>query len=127
MNTNNNFVIKGHQGDVQFVSVQDLPTTSKKIEKQPVALGEHSGHQHVITGDYDLYQEENFLYADIKEGGAILQHIHESNFKNFDTQEVISKADHHPITKSLKPNTIYKIGIHKKYNPFLKVWEQVID
>lgn len=113
-----------HQGDVQMIT-SELPKNAKLIEKKPVALGGHSGHQHVITGEYDLYEVDGVMFAKILDGGAILQHIHKSNFTTFKEGEVITKADHKHI--HLKPNTTYKIGIHKKYNPFAKVWEKVID
>jgi len=119
--------IKGHQGDVQFVSLSEIPKSAKEISKKPVALGEHSGHQHVITGDYKMYQDQDFIYADIQKGGAVLQHIHESNFTSFDTKKIIEEADHKPITEILTPNTKFIFGIHRKYDPFLKIWERVAD
>lgn len=121
-------IIKGHQGDVQFKSVIKIPSAAKRIEKKPIALGEHSGHQHVLTGDYELFEDnEGNIFAAIGGDGATLQHLHESRFKGYDKKEVLEKADHKAIVESLKPNTNYRFGIHKKYNPFAKVWEQVND
>jgi hypothetical protein len=121
-------IIKGHQGDVQFKSVDKIPSTATKIEKKPIALGEHSGHQHVITGDYELFEDkEGNIFAAIGNDGATLQHIHESKFKGFDKKEIVEIADHKPIVEALKPNTSYKFCIHKKFNPFAKVWEKVGD
>ena len=113
-----------HQGDVQMIT-SELPKNAKQIEKKPVALGEKSGHQHVITGEYELFEHEGNMYAKVMTGGAILQHIHKSKFTNFQEGEILEKADHKHII--LKPNTTYKIGIHKKYNPFQKVWDKVED
>jgi hypothetical protein len=120
--------IKFHQGDVQGMSIGKIPAGATKISKKPIALGEHSGHQHVITGDYELFEDkEGNIFAAIGSDGATLQHIHESRFKGFDKKDIIEIADHKPIVEALKPNTNYRFGIHKKYNPFAKVWEQVND
>src|ERR1700677_1188054 len=101
-------VIKGHQGDVQFKSVDKIPSTATKINKKPIALGEHSGHQHVITGDYELFEDkEGNIFAAIGSDGATLQHIHESKFTGFDKKEIIEKADHKPIVEALQPYTKY--------------------
>lgn len=116
---------KGHQGDVQFASTL-LPKGLKKIERKPIAYGEHSGHLHVITGDYEMLEDDKgTLYVSVGNAGAVLRHIHESQFKGYDSKEIMPKADHKPIT--LIPNTNYIFGIHKRYNPFSKVWEKVID
>ena len=116
---------KLHQGDVQSIS-HELPLTAKVITKRPIALGEKSGHQHIVTGDYEMLEDtESNIYVKVGINGAILQHIHESQFIGYDTQELLNKADHGVI--KLKPSTTYLFGIHKKFNPFAKVWEKVID
>lgn len=113
------------QGDVQAMKVTTIPEWAKLIAKKAIALGEKSGHQHTITGDYDMYKDDKFMYIDVKDAGALLQHIHESNFGGFDSMEVKSRADHK--IDILEPNTIYKFGIHKKYNPYTKFWEKSRD
>jgi hypothetical protein len=115
---------QGHQGDVQFKSVS-LPKGAKKVEHKPLALGEHSGHLHAVTGDVELYEFEGRTFAKVGGDGAFLQHVHDSIFKNrYGLKKPIEKADHKPI--KLNPG-VYEFGIHKKYNPFSKVWEKVID
>lgn len=115
-----------HQGDVQCITTDTIPSNVKKISKKPVALGELSGHQHVISGDYELFEDESGnMFAAVGSDGATLQHIHESNFVSFDKNVAMPIADHKPI--ELKSNTNYKIGIHRKYNPFAKIFEKVID
>lgn len=118
---------QGHQGDVQFKEISSLPETAKSIKKQPLAYGEVSGHIHIITGDYDLFEDERgFKYAKIGNDGASLQHVFDKNFNNdFTTKEKLPIADHKQI--DLKPNSIFQIGIQKQYNPFSKIWERVID
>lgn len=114
-----------HQGDVQGIE-STLPRKAKKIDKKPLALGEHSGHQHCITGDYELFEDEKGnLFAAVGSDGAVLQHMHESKFISFESKKIVEKADHKPI--ELEPNKVYKFGIHKRYNPFSKIFERVID
>jgi hypothetical protein len=117
--------IKGHQGDVQFRTVKKLPVGAVKINHKPIALGEHSGHEHIITGDVQLFELNGIIYAAIGSDGAILQHIHESKFSgNFKSKKVIEKADHKPL--SLEPG-IYEFFIQGAYNPYKKIMEKVID
>lgn len=118
---------KGHQGDVQFKSIISLPATAKPIAHTPLALGEHSGHMHVITGDVKLYENSENRFAVIGKKGAILQHVHEKKFNllNYADLRPMQYEDHKPVL--LKPNQVIQFGIHKKYNPFAKIFEKVID
>lgn len=119
---------KGHQGDVQFRTITQLPTNAKKIENTPLAYGEHSGHIHVLTGDVELFEtEQGNRYAVIGGKGALIQHVHENRFKllNYADLKPMQHEDHMPI--ELQPNQVVEFGIHKKYDPFKKVWEKVID
>lgn len=117
--------IKGHQGDVQFRSIKSLPKGAVKIEQKPVALGEHSGHQHIVTGDYEMYEYEGKILTVVGSDGATLQHVHESRFDgNYASKKVIEKADHNPIP--LKEG-VYEFFIQGAYNPYKKIMEKVID
>jgi hypothetical protein len=116
-----------HTGDVQAVEA-NLPSGAVTIDKKPVAFGEKSGHLHVITGDYEMFEDDKKdVYVKVGNGGAWSQHVHESIWKNanFDTMEQLQKADHNPAR--LLPNKVYRIGIHKAYNPYKKIFEKVID
>ena len=118
----------GHNGDVQFFSVDTLPRSAKKVMNQPVALGEQHDHAHIITGDCELFQDDDqVFYVKTGVGKSFAQHTFQSLLSNdiYSRQEAIEVADHLP--KELLPNTIYKIGIHQKYNPYSKVWEKTID
>ena len=117
-------MIKLHQGDVIGMSLPSLPQGAKKIEHKPIALGEHSGHQHVITGDVELFEIEGRVVAVVGSDGAFLQHIHESNFTRWDTKELLPKADHAPIV--LKEG-VYGLYIQNEYNPYSKIMEKVLD
>lgn len=116
--------IQGHQGDVQFKAVS-LPRGAKKIENTPLAYGETSGHCHALTGDVEMYEHKGIHYAVVGTDGAFLQHVHETMYKaNLKTNSALPVADHQPIR--LEAGT-YAFGIHKRYNPFSRVWERVID
>ena len=117
--------IKFHQGDVQGMST-DLPSGAVKVQPRPIALGEHSGHQHVITGDCELFEFQGRVFAVVGSDGACLQHVHESNFNPsmYTRKEKIQVADHKPI--DLPPGT-YELTIQNVYNPFKKIFERVID
>lgn len=118
--------ITGHQGDVQFASLESLPEGVTKIANRPLAYGEHSGHQHVLTGDVQLFEYEGKIFAAVGIDGARLQHCHESNFtdKCWTTTEEIAIADH---ASHLLPEGIYEFAIQNSYNPYTKLMEQVVD
>jgi hypothetical protein len=117
--------IRGHQGDVIFKTIASLPKEAVKINHKPIALGEHSGHEHIITGDFELFELNGVVYAAIGSDGAMLQHVHESRFNgDYKTKRVIEKADHKPIPLS---QGIYEFFIQGSYNPYKKIMEKVID
>jgi len=121
-----NQVKLAHNGDVQVMAVSSLPSGAKKIAHKPLALGEKSGHQHLATGDVELFEANGEVFLSVGANGALLQHVHESNFNgDYGTTSLLPKADHKPA--QLTPNTIYKVGIHKRYNPVAKVWEKSQD
>lgn len=119
-------LIKGHQGDVQIKMVRSLPPNAVKVENKPLAHGKVSGHVHILTGDVDLFEIEGTTYAVIGSGGARMQHVLEHNLKSscmMETKEMLI-ADHKSI---LLPKGIYEIGIQKQYNPYEKIFENVVD
>jgi hypothetical protein len=119
-------LLKGHQGDVQFTQVSKLPANAKKIENRPIAYGEHSGHQHVLTGNVDMYEIDGKMVAVVNGDGARLQHIHESKMteKAWTLTEELEIADH---KSHLLPPGIYEFYIQNAYNPYSKLMEKVID
>lgn len=117
----------GHVGDVQMFSIDKLPEGAKKIKNQPVAFGEKSGHIHINTGNCELFELDGEYFLTTGNDGAYAQHIHQSKLtkETYTTNAPLKKADHNPA--KLLPNTIYKIGIHKRKKHFSKVWEKVTD
>lgn len=118
--------LKGHQGDVQFSQLKSIPAEAKKIDNRPIAYGEHSGHQHVLTGDVEMYEIEGKLIAVVGSDGARLQHIHESRMtpNAWKSTKELEKADHH---SHLLPEGIYEFYIQNSYNPYSKLMEKVTD
>jgi hypothetical protein len=115
-----------HGGDVQAISSK-IPSDAKPMAHKPIALGEKSGHMHIVTGDVQLFVDsKGTMYAAVGSDGATLQHVHESIFDGqYNSRKVYQKADHKPV--KLKPNTDYKFGIHKRYNPLARHWEASKD
>jgi hypothetical protein len=119
--------LQGHQGDVQFKYINQLPAGAKKITNKPIALGEKSGHMHVLTGPaVEMFEYEGRIYTVIGSDGAMLQHCHESHFtaKCWTSKEEIQKADHG--AHSLPPG-IVEFWIQNAYNPYKKLMEKVVD
>jgi DNA gyrase inhibitor GyrI len=119
-------LLNGHQGDVQFKQVGSLPAGAKKVDNRPIAYGEHSGHQHVLTGDVEMFELDGRLVAVVGGDGARLQHIHESKMTTTAWKSIIEldKADH---SAHLLPKGIYEFYIQNAYNPYSKLMEKVID
>lgn len=117
-----------HGGDVQGYSIEALPENAKKVEHQPVAFGETSGHCHILTGDVELFQDdEGSFFAVVGSDGAFHQHIKESTItaRTWKARKNISNADH---TKECPINPgVYRIGIHRQYDPFEGVFKEVED
>lgn len=118
---------KFHGGDVQGKQISSLPEGATQIKNQPIAFGETSGHCHILNGDVELFEFEGRKYAVVGSDGAFHSHVHESSLteQTYQTQGNLTNADH---TKEcwIKPG-IYQLGIHKRYNPFQKVWNKVQD
>jgi hypothetical protein len=119
-------LIKGHHGDVQFKMVESLPQNAIKTNNKPLAYGEVSGHVHVLTGDVELFEIEGKTYAVVGNDGARMQHVMEHLITTKCMTEVkeLPMCDHKSI---LLPSGTYEIGIQKQYNPYEKVFEQVVD
>lgn len=118
--------IRFHQGDVIGQSIRKLPNKAIKISNKPIAYGEHSGHQHILTGDVEMFEFEGKIFTVIGNDGARLQHIHESKMKTelWTSTKEIEKADHN---SHLLPKGIYEFFIQNSYNPYSKLMEKVID
>jgi len=118
--------ITGMQGDVQFKQIDTIPAEAKKINNTPLAYGETSGHVHVLTGDCQLFEIKGRMFAVVGGDGARIQHVYERNLqpKNLAETKELPIADHSSI---LLPPGNYEFGIQKKYNPFEKTFEKVID
>ena len=118
---------KFHGGDVQGKQIVSLPKGAIKVQNQPIAFGETSGHCHILNGDVELFELNGRKYAVVGSDGAFHSHVHESSLteETYKTQGNLTNADH---TKEcwIKPG-IYQLGIHKRYNPFQKVWDKVQD
>ena len=109
--------LKGHQGDVQFRNIDVLPANATAIENRPLALGEFSGHQHIITGEIQQFKLSTTMYIVVGKGGARLQHVHQKNVtpEALKSLAILPIADHAPL---LLPAGIYECWIQQEYNPY---------
>lgn len=109
------------QGDVAL-KTSTLPKGAAKIDKKPLALGETSGHAHVVVADgkqtdnWDLFELNGKIYVVTGNDGAFLRHV------RLKTGE---QADHKPIT--LEPNQCYEVILQNEYNPESAAFTRVID
>ncbi len=123
--------IRGHQGDVQFTTIEKLPNGCEEVRNKPLALGEVHGHAHVLTGDVKRFEKKDNglirVFYQVYSGGAVLQHTNISlmtSEEKYKTTEVLPVADHKPHI--LEPG-IYEFCIQNEYNPYSKLMEKVID
>jgi hypothetical protein len=124
MNFTNEF--NSHQGDVEFFSIEEIPTNAKPIEKTFIAKSEKSGHCHALCGDYELFEVEDGHVIKVGSDGCTLNHTGFQNLtpEYWDKNKVMPKADHgHSTIKE----GIYFIGIQRRKKHFAKTWEKVMD
>jgi len=120
-------LIHGHNGDVEFLFIDAIPSQAEKIENRPVAYGEQSGHAHVITGNVEMFENGGFMYAKVGPGGARIQHVKEELMtkENWTSVEQGPQADH-GSTLVAAGKTI-KFGVFQQYNPYKKLMEASKD
>ena len=99
-------------GDLSFHPIAKLPKDAVEVKHNSsfvLALGEHTGHKHVITAEPDTFK----VYQ--HEGNYILE---------LKAEAKISHEEHHTIT--LRPG-IYIQKIEQEYDPFLQQINKVQD
>jgi len=123
-----NGAFAAHQGDVQILSLSQLPEGLKQVAKTFIAKSEKSGHAHALCGDYELFELEEGKGHVIKVGsdGCTLNHTGYQNLTTeyWDVNKVMPIADHKPTI--LNPG-VYFVGIQKRKKHFSKIWEKVRD
>lgn len=86
-----------------------------------LALGEHSGHGHVAV-ECDVYmgpkEKKYVIPKDPKHAKLLHKHLVTDNV-----------ADHEPIVmdKPIAEDECYEVVIQRRYDPFTKMYEKVID
>ena len=93
-----------------------------KKESRVIARGEVSGHSHIITGDCEIFDNNNEIFIKTK-NKCVIKHLLEQPFVN-NGQEVWTK-EHNDI--ELMPNKTYKYIQQVEYNPYEDVINQVKD
>jgi hypothetical protein len=109
------------QGDVALRPAA-LPAGAKKVTHKPLALGEHSGHAHVVVANgenpdaWDLFEIDGRMLVVTGGDGAQLRHMH---------LETKRQADHQPL--HLEPNTCYEVILQNEFNPEADAFVRVAD
>jgi hypothetical protein len=106
-------------GDLIFrkLDLKDLIKKGKKVSQIVLALGEHTGHKHLLQMDKNKFDIECELVLielnasravfNVKKGGAILTH-----------------EEHKPVTFS---EGIWEMTYERERDPFLDSIRQVLD
>jgi len=116
----------GHQGDVQLLSIDSVPSDAKRIAKTFIAKSEKSGHAHAMCGDYELFELEQGFVIKVGHDGCTLNHTGYQNLTEeyWDKNQVMPVADHKP---TILKEGVYFVGIQQRKKHFSKVWEKVRD
>ena len=115
----------GHQGDVQWFSIDKIPADLKKINKQFIAKSEKTGNVHALSGNYDMYEQGDGFVIDVHQD-AILNHtrIAELNEESWNMPKTLPEQDHR--SSKIKKGK-YFVGVQRRYNPQQKFMEKVKD
>jgi len=91
------------QGDVFFTKINDIPKKAKSRKKTErgyvIAEGEATGHAHVIDEDIEFYESKGVLYL------------------RTDRDVQVRHEEHKPVTLG---KGIWKVGIVREYDPFVR-------
>ena len=102
-------------GDILLKEISELPKTAKEKQKSKsyvLALGETTGHKHVITTERPDTLVEIFTDTDGK------------SYLRIGAQSKLTHEEHHTIT--VLPG-IYEVGHEQEYDPFERATRQVVD
>lgn len=118
-----------HQGDVQMLSIDKLPSNAVRLEKKEfIAKSERSGHAHALCGDYEMFTAEGYdgFFVNVKGELAVMNHAKYAilNERVLSTPKETEIADHKP---TIIPAGTYYIGIQRRVNPYSSIWEKVKD
>lgn len=104
------------QGDVMLRLIAPVDTNGAEKASKTIALGEHTGHAHVITGDAEVFKIDGKMVVVVGKDGGKLEHL--------DTIQK-RKGDHDEIV--LDEGQSYEVILQNEYNPYSKIYERVID
>jgi hypothetical protein len=92
-------------------------------ESRIIARGEISGHSHIITGECEIWEENNEVYVKAGKNCAI-KHLLEQPF----VQEGLEKwTEEHEDINLLNEGDTYKYIQQIEYNPYEKAIRNVQD
>lgn len=109
-------------GDVIIKKISSIPKEAKLYKDKAVQYGEVTGHQHTISGDFQI----KFTLEDFTQG-AKLDDIRFNGTKYLEVGEggaSISHEEHHTIPL---PSGIYKCFTVREFDHFSKLIRKVVD
>ena len=101
------------QGDVLIVKVDSIPAGAKAVKTKVVAEGE-GHHEHVVTSEVDVVENDGTLYLVVSKSGK-LEHV---------TKGTRTKAEHNAIDLE---EGYYKVVLQQEYDPYEDLIRQVRD
>jgi hypothetical protein len=103
------------QGDLLFVRTRRKKSSNLKVkDNNIIALGEVSGHGHVLKNGLLLEDENGDMYVDAQMD-AIVEHVYTTTGM---------PAEHKPV---LLEKGFYKVIQKRQYDPFEKAIQRVLD
>lgn len=74
MRTNN----LARHGDLSFRRVKSMPGKSERVESYVLALGETTGHKHLLTGSVSVLNEPDGVYIEVFEPTNLTHEEHKT-------------------------------------------------
>lgn len=103
------------QGDVALELIPSLPSNLKTRKNPVLALGEVSGHGHIVFGAEVMEDSDGNLFLTVEE---------EAELKHLLVASGVWTNEHHPVTL---PAGKYRVIQQVQYDPYLKATERVLD
>ena len=84
----------GFQGDVAFVPIKEIPKGAKKVKSRILALGEATGHHHVLTEECQAYELAEQLFFKAGVGAKLMHQEHDVEIIAPGTYRVIRQVEY---------------------------------
>jgi hypothetical protein len=109
------------QGDVSLIPVDAIPATAKrrdmtKPDARTVALGESSGHGHIITGDVCLFDDgDGTQYIEVAPDDHLPEGLSTAAIEHLLVASGAWTTEHHSAPLAARR---YEVRIQRQYDPY---------